>query len=164
MAEARIEKMYTNVEAVDIIHQVANIYVSTKIPRDYGTGEEYTSVEVHTLKYVADHPGVTVTELARAYGKTKGAISQMLKKLEGKGLIFRENSGKDRRYPLYLTDKGKNLDQAHREFDAIHAGESLDRVRELYSQEEINTAFSVMEAWLTVRRGVQEKRMKQENK
>ena len=37
---------YTNVEAVDILHQVANFYVGTKQSHDYGTGEVYTSVEV----------------------------------------------------------------------------------------------------------------------
>ena len=37
---------YTNVEAVDILHQVANFYVGTKQSHDYGTGEVYTSVEI----------------------------------------------------------------------------------------------------------------------
>ena len=51
MDAKRVNKEYSNAEAVDIIHQVANLYISTKVPRDYGTGEEYTSVEVHTLKH-----------------------------------------------------------------------------------------------------------------
>ena len=72
MDAKRVNKEYSNAEAVDIIHQVANLYISTKVPRDYGTGEEYTSVEVHTLKHIADNPGITVTELARHNGKTKG--------------------------------------------------------------------------------------------
>ena len=84
MAAKRSSKEYSNAEAVDIIHQVANLYISTKVPQDYGTGEEYTSVEVHTLKHIADNPGITVTELARHNGKTKGAISQILKKIEKK--------------------------------------------------------------------------------
>ena len=69
MAAKRSSKEYSNAEAVDIIHQVANLYISTKVPQDYGTGEEYTSVEVHTLKHIADNPGITVTELARHNGK-----------------------------------------------------------------------------------------------
>ena len=52
MAENHTRKNYSNVEAVDILHQVANLYISTKIPQDYGTGEEYTSVEVHTLRTI----------------------------------------------------------------------------------------------------------------
>ncbi len=152
---------YSNAEAVDIIHQVANLYISTKEPQDYGTGEFYTSVEVHTLKHIADNPGITVTELARDYCKTKGAISQMLKKIEDKGLIYRVASwNNENKYHLYLTEKGRVLDQFHREYDEISFGESMNQVRSLYSQEEINTAFSILETWLSVRRAVQEKRNK----
>ena len=78
--DEKARKSYNDVEAVDILHQVSNFYISTKVPHDYGTGEVYTSVEVHTLKHIADHHGITVTELARDYGKTKGAVSQILKR------------------------------------------------------------------------------------
>lgn len=161
-------KEYSNVEAVDILHQVANFYVSTKVPLDYGTGEEFTAVEVHTLKHIADNPGITVTELARDYGKTKGAISQILKKVEGKGLIRREaDPSNDNRALLYLTEKGRILDQAHRQYDEVSFGESMNQVRALLSDEEVNIAFQVLETWLKVRREVQQTRIerkKQEKK
>lgn len=161
MDAKRVNKEYSNAEAVDIIHQVANLYISTKVPRDYGTGEEYTSVEVHTLKHIADNPGITVTELARYNGKTKGAISQILKKIEDKGLICRGESKGENKCPLFLTEKGKSLDQAHRQFDEEHSGESINQVRKFYSDEEINLAFDVLETWLSVRREVQQRRIQQ---
>ncbi len=155
-------KEYSNVEAVDIIHQVANLYITTKNPRDYGTGEEYTSVEVHMLKHIADNPGITVTELAKFDAKTKGAISQILKKIEGKGLIFREPApGNDNRCYLYLTRKGEELDQAQRSYDQKSIGESMDQVRQLFTGEEVNTAFRVLEKWLEIRREVQLRRDEQ---
>ena len=151
--------MDEKVEAVDILHQVSNFYISTKVPHDYGTGEAYTSVEVHTLKHIADHHGITVTELARDYGKTKGAVSQILKKVESKGLVYREvDPENDNRYHLFLTDKGKELDEAHRRYDEVGFGESMDVVREQFSEDEINTTFRVLEAWLDIRRKVQDKR------
>ncbi|MCC8059507.1 MAG: MarR family winged helix-turn-helix transcriptional regulator [Clostridiales bacterium] len=162
MIERCTGKEYSDVEAVDIIHQVANFYINTKTAHDYGTGEEYTSVEVHTLKHIADNPGITVTELARDNGKTKGAISQILKKIEAKGLVERhQSSGRDNRILLYLTDKGRILDEAHRKYDEISFGESMGQVREVYSKEEINLTFSVLETWLGIRREIQEKRMNQ---
>ena len=164
MTVKRVEKQYTNVEAVDVIHQAANFYISTRMPKDYGTGEEYTSVEVHTLKYIADNPGITVTKLARDNGKTKGANSQILKKLENKGLIYRETSAGDNKCPLHLTEKGKLLDQAHRAYDEARSGDAINQVRELYTSEEINLAFSVLETWLYARREVQEQRMQRERK
>lgn len=156
----RPHKDYSNAEAIDIIHQVANFYVGTRHPMDYGTGEEYTSMEVHTLKYIADHPGITVTELARDYGKTKGAISQILKKIESKGLINREAaSGGDNRFFLYPTDKGKELDLLHRQYDSMRQSETMDRVRAYFTQDEIDLAFQVLETWLDIRRDVQQERM-----
>ena len=53
------KKTYNNIEASDLLHQVSNLYVSTKTSQDYGTGEEYSSVEVHLLKAIVDHPGIT---------------------------------------------------------------------------------------------------------
>ncbi len=156
----RNNKHYDNVEAVDILHQVSNFYVSTKMPMDYGTGELYTSVEVHMLKYIADHPGITVTELAIDYGKTKGAISQMLKKIEDKGLIYREQDlSNDNRMLLYVTEKGELLDYVHRKYDMASFGESMNQVRALYSEEEIDLAFDILETWLNVRREVHQKRL-----
>lgn len=156
----RNNKHYDNVEAVDILHQVSNFYVSTKTPIDYGTGELYTSVEVHMLKYIADHPGITVTELAIDYGKTKGAISQMLKKIEDKGLIYREqDTTNDNRMLIYVTEKGELLDFVHRKYDMVSFGESMDQVRALYSEEEIDLAFDILETWLNVRRQVHQKRV-----
>ena len=154
MAEHHTRKNYSNVEAVDILHQVANLYISTKIPQDYGTGEEYTSVEVHTLKHIADNPGIT---------ETKGAISQILKKLEAKSLVYRQSDpANDNKALLYLTEKGRLLDLAHRRYDAVSFGESMDQVRTQFSEEEVDIAFSVMEAWLGVRREVQQKRLERQ--
>lgn len=156
----RRDESYSDIDAVDILHKVANMYTSTKIPHDYGTGEEYTSVEVHTLKEIADNQGITATELAKNHGTTKGAISQILKKVEGKGLICRQvDPDNDNRYHLFLTEKGKNLDEAHRRYDQISFGESMSMVREQFDEEEINIAFSVLESWLTVRRDVQLRRL-----
>ena len=124
------------------------------------TGEEYTSVEVHTLKHIADNPGITLTELARDYAKTKGAISQIVKKIETKGLIYREPAPEhDNKYFLYITEKGSVLDAAHRAYDQISSGEAMNQVRELVSEEEFNAAFRVLEIWLNVRRDVQQKRL-----
>ncbi len=157
-----MKKEYTNVEAIDIIHQVANLYVSTKTPRDYGTGEVYTSVEVHTLKHIADNPGITLTELAANHSRSKGAISQIVKKIETKGLIYREASERDNKAYLYLTEKGIILDEAHRKYDEVNSGESMNLVREMVSEEEFNAAFRTLELWLDVRRKVQQKRLELE--
>lgn len=155
-------KVYSNAEAVDILHQVSTLYTLTKRPHDYGTGEVYTATEVHTLKRIADNPGITVTQLAGDSGRTKGAISQMLKKLEGKGLIFRRaDPQNDNIAHLYPTEEGYRLNDVHQQYDSVRFGESMDQVRKVYTNEEIDTTFSVLETWLNIRRQVQQKRNEQ---
>ena len=147
---------------MDILHHVSSLYILTKRPHDYGTGEVYTATEVHTLKHIADNPGITVTQLACDYGRTKGAISQMLKKLEKKGLIFRRSDPKnDNIAHLYPTPEGDRLNCEHQKYDNIRFGESMDQVRKLYTSEEIDTTFSVLETWLSVRRQVPQQRFAQ---
>lgn len=162
MPSVRKKKSYSNAEAVDILHQVSSLYILTKKPHDYGTGAVYTATEVHTLKHIADCPGITVTQLACDYGRTKGAISQMLKKLEEKGLIFREVDPKnDNIAHVYPTPKGERLNCEHQKYDNLRFGDSMDQVRRLYTREEIDMTFSVLESWLEVRRQVQQQRLAQ---
>ena len=53
---SKIEK-HTISEKADIMHRSSSLYMASNIPIDYGTGEMYTPVEVHMLKYIKDHPG-----------------------------------------------------------------------------------------------------------
>lgn len=153
-------KFYDNATAIDLLHQLSILYTGTKRPHDYGTGEEYTYAEVHLLKKIADNPGITVTELAYEYAKTMGAISQIVKRIMEKGLIVKETaSAAGNTSPLYLTPKGRELNEAHFRYDIKRAGETMDRVREIHSDEEINIAFSVIEDWLKFRRAVHKQRL-----
>ena len=159
MSQTRGRK-YDNVAAIDLLHQVSSMYTGTKKPHDYGTGDTYTSVETHIVKCIADHPGITLTQLAYDYAKTKGAISQILKKLVEKELILQKPSDEpgDKRVFLYLSPQGEALNEAHISYDEVHAGETLDLVRKEFTDEEIDTAFDVIQCWLKCRRLVHEQR------
>lgn len=75
---------------------------------DYGTGDALTMIESHTLSFIDDHAGTTVTELASFWRKTKGAISQIVSRLEGYGLIEkRKASDNGKTVLLYATETGK---------------------------------------------------------
>ena len=90
-----------------------------KIPVSHGTGRGLHHSERHMLDMVGDHPGVNVTEFARLAGVTKGAVSQVLKKLETKGLVRRCNSpGSKREVMIQLTEIGNDFYQAHKQVNA----------------------------------------------
>ena len=69
-----------------IIYKFVTTYSDyIKKPHDYGTGEIISMVEVHILTIIEENPGITVTEVALGWNRTKGAISQTISKLEKRG-------------------------------------------------------------------------------
>ena len=71
----------------DLLYKFVMIYKDYIFqPRDYGTGELVTSMEAHVTSYIDEHPGAAPSELAAYWSRTNGFISQILKKLEEKGL------------------------------------------------------------------------------
>lgn len=112
-------------------------YANNKVP--------LTMVEVHTLSYIEDHPGVTATELVAYWEKTKGAISQVLSKLEKTGLITKETTATNAKTKhLYITDKGVQISQTHKRFDIQDIQETMTKLNEQCSAEEINAFLKVI--------------------
>lgn len=80
------------------------------IPREYEPGLTLTMTEASTVAEIAVHPGVTAAQLCKKWSRTRGALSQLLKKLEQKGFICRVRAeGNDRALLLYPTVKGMDL-------------------------------------------------------
>lgn len=102
-----------------ILYNFAYHYMQhANTPRDYGTGDLVTTVEAHILLLIHDHEGITVTELAKIWGRTPGAISQMVSKLIKKGLAEKgKEDGNAKAVHLYPTERGKALCAAHIEYD-----------------------------------------------
>ena len=147
------QKNISIAQMADILHQTSMLYMASNIPVDYGTGEKYTAVEVHMLKYIIDHPGKTVTALAQDFDRTKAAISLMLKKMEQKGIIYHQNSPDSMRKQLYFaTEKGLILHKAHLHYDEKVFGRTLELMKEFCSKEDIQNCFSTLQAFLKARR------------
>lgn len=145
-------KKHTISEKADIMHRASSLYMASNIPIDYGTGEMHTPVEAHMLKYIKDHPGKNVTELSNEWDKTKAAISQMLKKMEQKDLIYKENPADNfRKQCFFVTEKGHELYEYHENYDTKVFGETLRMLEELCTPDEIDTCFSVLEKYVKVR-------------
>ena len=103
-------------DLADRYQQVGQDYY--KAQRDYGTSELYTSTEVHMVTRIEENPGITASRIAEDTLRTKSAVSQMIAKLEAKGLVYREkdpNNGKQNF--LYVTEKGSQLSLYHKSYD-----------------------------------------------
>ena len=103
-------------DAADRFQQASASYYTEL--HDYGTGELYTSTEVHIVTRIEENPGITAAKIAELTCRTKSAVSQMISKLEAKGLIYREKdpcNGKQQF--LFVTEKGKHLSLCHKAYD-----------------------------------------------
>ncbi len=103
-------------EIMELFIKVVNKYNSLeKIPVKYGLTQNLFHSERHMIDNIGDNPGVNVTDFAAKVGVTKGAISQILKKLEEKGVATRyKKSTNDKEVFLELTKKGKEVYEEHK--------------------------------------------------
>jgi len=140
---------YNIADMADILHRAASIYMSANLSIDYGTGVKYTPIEVHMLKYIINHPGKSTTELSRDWDKTKAAMSQMMKKLEQKGLVhYKAAPDSEKKQLYYATEKGLKLNEAHSRYDTKVFGKTLELLKEKCSKDDIEQCFHVLEEYI----------------
>ena len=87
----------------------------SKVAKTYGTEDMLYSAEVHMIEIIGSHKAITTTKLAEVLGITKGAVSQVTRKLLEKNLITKMPSKKKvNEVFISLTDKGKVVYAYHR--------------------------------------------------
>ncbi|MCK4514396.1 MAG: MarR family transcriptional regulator [Spirochaetaceae bacterium] len=105
-------------------------------PKRYGTGTLYHRLEIHLVDTVGKREGINVTELARAHGITKSAVSQAVKKLERKGLIERYRMPDNRKEVLFrITTEGRVAFEAHLNFHVQVEGPFIEELASLNEDE-----------------------------
>ncbi len=109
----------TSKELIELFIRMVNKYNSLeKIPARHGTRHNLYHSERHMLDKIGDNTGMNVTEFADAAGVTKGAISQLVSKLEKKGIVRRyKKSTNDKEVFLELTKSGQEVYQKHQEIN-----------------------------------------------
>ncbi len=116
-----------------------------KQPRSYGTDELLTSTEIHLIETIGNNDEtLSVTDLAKLSGVTKGAISQTLKKLEKKGITRKvEDPSNVSRSIVQLTSKGNVAFYAHRHWHETMDGGYKEYVMGL-KQEQLDFLMAYM--------------------
>ena len=95
-----------------------------------------------------DNPGYTVSDLAKWWGCTKSAVSQTIKRLEARGLVYKvrdENNAKI--LHLYPTEEGVKLSTAHKLFDNMDIMQTSNDLLRSCTAEEIDTFYKVIDAY-----------------
>jgi len=117
----------------ETFNRIINKFTSIeKKPRDFGTGDLLYPSEIHNIEIIGRNPGINITNLAKALGVTKGAVSQIVNKLERKNLVekFRD-SGNEKEVMLKLQKKGKIAFNGHENFHAKFYSEIMGEVDDM---------------------------------
>ena len=149
--KAEIDRIYAQLsQRADLVYSFVTVYNSyINELRDYGTGMLINMVEVHTLTMIADHPGITVSELSVMWSRTKGAVSQNVTRLEKKGLITRQRDEKNAKIVhLYVTEEGERLSTAHKMYDNMDIMQTQRDLLQSCSLEEVDSFYQVLKAYL----------------
>lgn len=90
----------------------------------FGTDVDIHMAEIHTIMAIHNNEGIHVGGLAEYLGVTKGSVSELLRRLERKGLAYKAKDPlKMTRLNVFLTEKGQT---AHKQHMAFHS--QLDRL------------------------------------
>lgn len=89
-----------------------------RCPRTFGEAGLLTPSEVHTIDAIGSGDGILMSELAARLAVSKGAVTQIISRLEGKGFVRRVPHLTDfRAIIVSLTKTGLLAYQAHKELD-----------------------------------------------
>ncbi len=103
---------------IDLFIRILHLYsVLDKKPKDFGTGDLLYVSEIHAIHAIASNPEINLTQLAELSGVTKGAISQMVKRLVSKRYIARYKVRNKKEVNLRLSDKGFLINQHYENFE-----------------------------------------------
>jgi DNA-binding MarR family transcriptional regulator len=103
-------------EITDIFIRMVNKYNALeKVPVKFKKGYNLYHSERHMIDTIGENPEMNITEFAESLGVTKGAVSQVVSKLEKKGIVKRnKKSGNEKEVILSLTREGSELYEMHK--------------------------------------------------
>ncbi len=109
-----IQRLRNNHICFALLSLVNQFHMLERQCRNFGTDVEIHLAEIQMIMAIHNAQGIHVNGLAEKLGITKGSVSEMLRKLERKGLVRKEKDPlKMTRLNIYLTDKGLVAHQNH---------------------------------------------------
>ncbi|WP_250645536.1 MarR family winged helix-turn-helix transcriptional regulator [Salidesulfovibrio onnuriiensis] len=104
----------------------------SKLPFDFGVGIQIYPSEIHTVAALCEQGNMSITELARSSGVSKAAMSQLVSKLEKKGLVHREISPDNQsKQNVRPTELGRKAQEGHMKYHMEHDSEFFTYVAAL---------------------------------
>jgi DNA-binding MarR family transcriptional regulator len=139
-----MNKEKASIEIMELFMRVVNKYNALeKIPVRHSLKHDLFHSERHMLDKIADNPDMNITDLAQDTGVTKGAISQIVKKLETKGLVRRYKRGtNDKEVFIELTRAGMDICKKRRKLNKENIMPLCDELKR-HTNDEVNFLVSM---------------------
>ena len=111
--------------------------------------ENCNMMEIHTLTYIDDNPGITATELSKLWHKSKSAISQTVKKLMEAGYVEKRYTEYDKKTAcLYVTEKGQRLSTVHKAYDVADITQTAAYLSEQCGEADLDAFYRIIEEYI----------------
>lgn len=108
------------------------------VPKDDGTGNMFSRLDIHSIDSIGSEPGIKVTTLAVKHGITKSAVSQVVRSLEERKLNVRDKSPSNQKEVLFhLLGQGTTAYDAHRKFHQTMKASTVQKLSD-FSHEEMD--------------------------
>jgi DNA-binding MarR family transcriptional regulator len=103
---------------IDTFLRILHTYSAIeKKPKDLGTGDKLYVSEIQAISMIGQNPEINLTGLADMTGVTRGAISQIVKRLISKGYIVKCKARNNKEINLLLSDRGLLIFQAYTTYE-----------------------------------------------
>lgn len=108
-------------------HRIIKLSQHVRLKNTYEVLQELSTIEIGVINIIAQQPDVIFKEICDALGLPKSTLTNIIDRLEKKGLVERATSQKDRRaYSLRLTGKGWRAQQEHIDFEQLVLEKIID--------------------------------------
>lgn len=97
-----------------LFEKISNI---SRQARSFDTDVDIYRSEIHIIQLIGDQSELYISEISKLIGVTKGTVSQIVKRLETKGLVNKKmDATNNTRQIARLTDKGRTAYKAHNRY------------------------------------------------
>lgn len=136
-------------ERADMLYEFVILYHHYIYSQHTYDGENYNMMEIHTLTYIDDNPGITATQLSKLWHKSKSAVSQTIKKLlESEYIEKRYLDNNEKTARLYVTEKGKRLSNIHKAYDVADITQTTAYLIEQCSETDLEAFYRVIRQYI----------------
>ena len=144
-----LQNINHHVGALHNFVMVCTSMISVSVP--YRNGIQLTPVEAMTVVVIAENPGITASELCFKWRRSRGNISQLLKKIEEKGLIVKANKpDNNKEIALYPTDEGTRLYHQYMMNDSEDSTNIAKKLLETCTIEEFRDFYKVIDCYTKI--------------